>query len=129
MKSNISIPINTDFLSHSNTSLKKLTISSELIQPLATLLPNITSLTYLETVGIVTHSDVSVLITTVQSLHYLDVLRLRDHGFTSRTDLSELVMAAGNSRLKELSLDSRYYDNLPQHIREHYKHLLKHTWY
>ena len=45
--------LNTELLPHSNTNLKKLTISSELIQPLAlaTLLPNITSLTYLEIFG------------------------------------------------------------------------------
>ena len=40
-------------------------------------------------------------------------------------DLSKLVEAAGNSQLKELSLHLCYYENLPQHIQEHYNHLLK----
>ena len=50
------IDINTELLPQSNTNLKKLTIQQEHIQPLATLLPNITSLTYLEVIGLVTVS-------------------------------------------------------------------------
>ena len=122
------ININTELLPHSNTKLKELTIASELIQPLATLLPNMTSLTYLNIVGTVTDSDISVLITTVQSLHMLEVLHLVYISLEQRDDmldLSELVLAAGNSQLKELILDSHYYGNLPQHIRGHYNHLLR----
>ena len=61
------ININTELLPHSNTNLKKFTIQQKYIQLLATLLPNITSLTYLEVVGTVTDSDISVLNTTVYS--------------------------------------------------------------
>ena len=68
------VNINTELLPQSNTNLKKLTIQQKHIQPLATLLPNITSLTYLEVIGLVTYNDVSVLITTVQALHMLEVL-------------------------------------------------------
>ena len=72
-----------------------------------TLLPNITSLTYLKIDGPVTDSDISVLITTVQSLQTLEVLHLEDvRHRDARLDLSELVGSAGNSRLKELRLNS-----------------------
>ena len=119
--------INTELLPHSNTNLKKLSIHQALIQPLATLLPNITSLTYLKIDGPVTDSDVSVLITTIQSLHMLEVLHLGVRYIDASPDhnFSKLVEAAGNSQLKELSLHSCYYDNLPQHIQKHYNHLLK----
>ena len=123
--------INTELLPHSNTNIKKLSIHQELIQPLATLLPNVTSLTYLKIDGQVTDSDISVLITTLQSLHMLEVLQLKGFGCRSRDtrlDLSELVVAAGISQLKELSLYFPYYDKLPLHIRECYNHLLKRTW-
>ena len=125
------INVRTELLPLCNTNLKKVTIPSGLIQPLATLFPNITSLTYLHVWGdILTDSDISVLITTVQSLHMLEVLELWTYPTLERTrnDLSELVEAAGNSRLNVLVLDSRYYDNLPQHIREQYGHLLKRTY-
>ena len=77
----------------------------------------------------VTDSDISVLITTVKSLHILEVLgivyvSLRWQAY--RLDLmSELVKAAGNRRLKQFTLNSQYYNNLPQHIQELYTHLLK----
>lgn len=132
------ITIRAELLPHSNTNLKKLAISSELIQPLAPLLPNITSLIYLKIIGpvyVITDSDISVLITTVQSIHMLEVLKL-GYEFISHTyystaygfhpaDVSELVKAAGNSQLKELQVDSGYYDYLPLHIQEQYSHLLK----
>ena len=124
------VKIQTQLLPHSNTNLKQLTIHQELIQPLATLLPNISSLTYLEVVGLVTGSDIPVLIITVQSLHMLEVLHLgfrHMHSDSRIHDLSELVVTAGISRLKELRLDPYYYDKLPQHIQVHYNHLLKNT--
>ena len=57
------------------------------------------------------------------------MLEVLDLGFsyTYMVDVSELVEAAGNSRLKELRLDSHYYYNLPQHIQELYSYLLKRT--
>ena len=67
--------VNTELLPHSNTNIKQLTIHQELnIHPLATLLPNVTSLTYLKIDGQVTDSDISVLITTLLSLHMLEVV-------------------------------------------------------
>ena len=108
-----SININTELLPHSNTNLKKLIMTSDLIQPLATLFPNMTSLTYLEIFGPVTDSDMSVLIATVQSLHMLEELHLVGYRHTGdKLDSSELVLAAGNSQLKKLRIDSSYYDNL-----------------
>ena len=64
--------INTELLPHSNTNIKKLTFHQELIQPLATLLPNVTSLTDLKIDGPVTDSDIS--------LHMLEVLQLKGFG-------------------------------------------------
>ena len=48
----------------------------EVVELLATLLPNIVSLTHLEVIGEVTESSMPVFITTVQSLHMLEVLKL-----------------------------------------------------
>ena len=59
-----------------NTILKKLAVSSELIEPLSTLLPNIAFMTHLEIVGEIMHSIMPVLITTVQSLHTLKVFKV-----------------------------------------------------
>ena len=61
-----------------NTNLKKLAISSELIEPLSTLLPNIAFMTHLEIVGEITRSNMPVLITTVQSLHTLKVFKVKN---------------------------------------------------
>ena len=139
-------------LSQKNTNLKNLAVSSELIGPLATLLPNITSMTYLEIVGEVTDSIMPVLITTVQSLHTLKVFKVtneyimrRKHDKTFSVtanftycngycctlymyahDLSELVeAAASNSQLKEVILPRYAYLNLPHHIKTHHQQLLK----
>ena len=84
---------NIKLLYPNDPNFKKLTISQKVIQPLATLLPNLTSLTYLEIVNPVLDSDISVLITTVQSLH---VLLLKVFYGVARDiiishDLSELV--------------------------------------
>ena len=59
-----------------NTNLKKLAVSSELIEPLATLLPNIVSMAHLEIIGQVTDSSMPVLINTVKSVHTLEVFKL-----------------------------------------------------
>lgn len=94
---------------------------------LAALLPNITSLTYLEVVSQVTDSDISVL--TVYS-HFAHARSARFQQVYGQSDsrILELVEGAGNSRLKELRLNLCYYDRLPTtaHMRT-LQHLLKHS--
>ena len=133
-----------------NSTLKKLAISGEVIELLATLLPNIVSMTHLEIVGGITNSSIPVLITTVRSLHTLEVFKLtneytvRPHknlrairrhivlqqalywdDFTN-IDLSELVeAAASNNQVKEVGLPQYAYQNLPQHIQTRHQQLLK----
>ena len=100
----------TELLPHSNTNLKKLIISRNLIHLLAALIPNIVSLTYL---GIGTlypvdsDSDLPVLTNIVQSHHTLEVLEIgwiqdRD---ASPANMLQLIEAAGNSQLTELRLE------------------------
>ena len=136
-----------------NTILKKLAISGEVIELLATLLPNIVSMTHLEVIGEVTDGSMPVLITTVQSLHMLEVLKLtsmyavRPHeNLVSESvysthlqlrslpaplnydsdDLSELVeAAASNNQVKEVRLPRYAYWELPPHIQTHHHQLLK----
>ena len=124
-----------ELLPHENTNLKKLTISRNFLHPLAALIVNITSLTYLEinnkqypTSGL-EDSDLPVLTNIVQSHHTLEVLEIREiiyctSTYTS-TNLLQLIEAAGNSQLKKLRLDKSNYDELPQHIHIQYKHLLE----
>ena len=59
-----------------NSTLKKLAISGEVIELLATLLPNIVSMTHLEVIGEVTDGSMPVLINTVKSVHTLEVFKL-----------------------------------------------------
>ena len=133
-------------LPHVNTNLKELTISLNLLHPLAALIMNITSLTYLDISGFVLESDLPVLTNIVQSHHTLEVLHIRLHDNniweimfynydkyeTSRSaepNLFQLIEAAGNSRLKKLRLHKSDYDKLIPHIHEQYKHLLEPYYY
>ena len=120
--------LNTKSLPHSNTNLKKLTIQQTHIQLLAPFLPKFTSLTYLKINGTLTNSNISALITTLPSLYMLEVLHLEGVPHrNARLDLTELLEGAGNSQLKEIRLNSCYYDHLPQDIQQQYNHLLKCT--
>ena len=113
----------TTLISHENTNLKRLTISGNLLQPLAAVLPNITSLTYLRINWPVTDSDLLVLIDLVQSHTTLDLLELSIHqgdeyseydidGFDILTNLPKLIDAADSCQ-KKLEIDEEYYKYLP----------------
>ena len=115
-------------LSHENTNLKDLTISRYYLHPLAALILNITSLTYLKIFVGLRDSDLPVLTNIVQSHNTLEVLQIGWIDYNSdenKTNLLQLIEAAGNSRLKKLRLYESVYDKLPPHIHEQYKHLLE----
>ena len=118
-----------ELLPHKNTNLKKLTISVYLLHPLAALIVNITSLTYLEiSSALLDSSDLLVLRDIVQSHRTLEVLQIAVIRITSTDpsiNLLRLFEAAGNSRLKKLRIHRSDYDKLPPHIHEQYKHLLE----
>ena len=124
----LDIVLHDELLPHENTSIKELTISRDLIHPLAALIMNITSLTCLEINDLLLDSDLPVLTNIVQSHHTLEVLQIGSiyyYGDESETNLLPLIEAAGNSRLKKLRLHKSDYDKLPPHIHEQYKHLLE----
>ena len=116
-----------ELLPHENTNLKELTVSTHNLRPLAALIMNITSLTYLRIDGGVLHSyDLPILTNIVQSHRTLDVLVIRElitfYNSKKNGALLQLIEAAASSRLKKLRLRC---DNLPPHIHEQYKHLLE----
>ena len=122
------IVLHDELLPHENTNLKELTISRNLLRPLAALIVNITSLTYLEISILLPDSGLPVLTNIVQSHHTLEVLHITSIYYNSNeneTNLLQLIEAAGNSRLKKLRLHKLDYDMLPPHIHEQYKHLLE----
>ena len=115
-----------ELLNYENTNPKELIISSQLLQPLSSLLLNITSPTYLKITGVyLSDSDLTVLTNIVQSNPTLEVLEIKEYIFFETEQPSSLVIAAGNSQLKELRLHKLNYDQSPLHIKEAYKHLLK----
>ena len=113
-------------LPHGNTNLKKLTISRDLLHPLAALIVNITSLTYLE-IGLLLDSDLPVLTNIVQSHHTLKILSISlNHDCTVSTNLLQLIEAAdSNEHVVTFELYRSVYNKLPPHIHEQYKHLVK----
>ena len=129
----------TELLPHKIKNVKKLAIPGTWIQSLAVLLLNATSLTYLEITGDISDSDLkfvfginldyvsdndlAVLTNIVQSHPTLEVLEIDVHLY--QMQLSPLVKAANNSQLKELRLRKDDYDQLPSHIKEAHKQLLK----
>ena len=121
------IVLHDELLPHENTNLKELTISRNLLRPLAALIMNITSLAYLKISQFLRDSDLPVLTNIVQSHHTLEVLQIgRISDYNSDENLLLLIEAAGNcSRLKKLRLNKSHYDDLPPHIHEQYKHLLE----
>ena len=109
-----------------NANFKKLNISGDLLQPLAALIVNITSLTYLEIGVVLLDSDLPVLTNIVQSHCTLEVLEIV---LISEQLATDLIKAVNNSRLKKLRFLKLIYDNLPPHIHEQYKHLLEPFWF
>ena len=116
----------TQLLPHGNTNLKKLTISRTLFHPLAALIVNITSLTYLK-IDDPLDSDLPVLTNIVKSHHTLEVLCINDiYDCTDSTNLLQLIEAAdSNEHVVTFKLYRSNYNKLPPHIQEQYKHLLK----
>ena len=122
----------TQLLPHGNTNLKKLTISRNLLHPLAALIVNITSLTYLKIKHLL-DSDLPVLTNIVQSHHTLEVLAIdidkhdiHNKCFADSTNLLQLIEAADSSEnVGTFKLSISVYNKLPPHIQEQYKHLLK----
>ena len=116
----------TQLLPHGNTNLKKLTISRNLLHPLAALIVNITSLTFLE-INDLLDSDLPVLTNIVQSHPTLEVLAIYEiQDCTDSTNLLQLIEAAdSNEQVVKFKLYCSDYNKLPPHIQEQYKHLLK----
>ena len=117
----------TQLLPHGNTNLKKLTISRNFLHPLAALIMNITSLTYLK-IEYPLDSDLPALTNIVQSHHTLEMLSvsLNYNYCTDSTNLLQLIEAAdSNEHVVTFELDRSDYNKLPPHIQEQYKHLLK----
>ena len=115
------IGFSRELLPHENTNLKKLIISRGLLHPLAAVIVNITSLTYLK-IRKPLNSVLPVLTNIVQSHRTLEVLEIEkivhcetstdkleeevletDHvpSTDSSTNLLQLEKAAGNSQLKK----------------------------
>ena len=116
--------VHHELLPDENTNLKKLTITCNLLHPLAALIVNITSLTYLKIYSLpAADSDLPFLTNIVQSHCTLEVLEIGDGEGTM--DLLQLIEIAGNSRLKKLRLFVSDYEELPLHIHEQYEHLLE----
>ena len=112
-------------LPQENANLKKLTISRNILHPLAPLIKN-TSLAYLK-IDNPRNSDLPVLTNIVQSHHTLELLTIAGklHVTDSSMNLLQLIKVAGNSRLLKLILHESDYDRLPPLINEQYKHLLE----
>ena len=98
-----------ELLPHSNTNLKKLSISYHFFHLLAALIVNITSLTDLR-ISYLRDSDLPVLTNIVQSHRTLEVLEIREIMDRSdspdlSTNLLQLIEAAGigNSQFKKLT--------------------------
>ena len=83
------------FRIHINTNFKQLTISSALVESIATLLPNITLLTCLEILDNLSDSDLAVLASIVQSHPTLNILEIKMYNIDCySTILAQLVKAA-----------------------------------
>ena len=124
--------IDTELLPRENTNLKKLTISCELVQPLAALLLN-TSLTHLVVISLVYDSDLPIFTSLIQSHSTLQVLELGlivNYTSTPKPTYAPLESASDNlhqlarvsascRQLKKLKLhEVDYKYNLPKQFQE-----------
>ena len=124
--------IDMKLLPHTNTNLKKLTISCELVQPLKALLPN-TSLAHLVVNSLVYDSDLPIFTSLIQSHSTLQVLELGlivNYTSTPKPtyaplesasdNLHQLAKASGSCcQLKKLKLhEVDYKYNLPKQFQE-----------
>ena len=124
LKTGSEVNMDTELLPHANTNLKKLTILCELVQPLATLLPN-SSLTDLVVDSQVYDSDLPTLKCLIASQSKLQVLKLgkivhsasSPKPIASSPNLHQLAEVASNSQLNKLILHQddysykEYHDN------------------
>ena len=121
--SEVNLQLDTEPLPHSNTNLKKLTISCELVEPLKAWLLS-TSLTHLVVDSLVYDTDLPTLICLITSLSTLQVLELgkivhyistpKPTSLTSAShNLQQLVKVASNNQLKMLKLNQEDYEYLP----------------
>ena len=112
----------TELLPRTNTNLKKLTISCELVEPLKAWLLN-TSLTHLAVDSLVYDTDLPTLICLITSLSTLQILELgKIVHYVSAPKVASLTSALHNlqqliklasSQSKMLKLHKEDYDNLP----------------
>ena len=122
------IIVKTNLLPETNTNLKELTISCNLLHPLAAFISKISSLTYLAVTNILLDSYLPVFTSIVQSHHTLKILQIGwivnfDCSTDTSTNLLQLIEAA-SSNIEKLRLYKANYEKLPLHIRELYRHLL-----
>ena len=120
------IIVENQLLPHGNRNLKKLAISCNLLHPLAALIVNITSLTYLG-IDDPLDSDLPVLTNIVKSHQTLQILYIHkiQQYKTDSFNLPELIKAAdSNEHVVKFELGILVYNELPRHIHEQYEHLL-----
>ena len=116
--------LRTELLPKNNENIKKLVFTCNILHSLASLIPKITSLIYLEITDIL--SDESLLdLTKIVQLHLtLEVLKIashKDRTDTSNTNLLLLIEAADNNRqLRELKIECSDYDKLPPPFKKDY---------
>ena len=119
------VNLDTELLPRSNTNLKKLTISCELVEPLKKWLLN-TSLTHLVVDSPVYDTDLPTLICLVKSLSTLEVLELgkivhyvstpKPTSLTSATHNLQQLVKLASSQLKMLKLHKEdYHHHLPEY--------------
>ena len=108
-------------LQHYNTNLLKLYISSNLLLPLARIILDSTSLTFLGVSECVRDSDLPILTNIVQSHPSLEEIQfdgIAGDKHLLSSNLRELAKAAINSRLKKLRVPSFVYDYLPSKMHK-----------
>ena len=132
VRTGLDVNMDTELLPHTNANLKKLTISCELVQPLAALLPN-TSLTHLVVNSLMYDSDLPIFTSLIQSHSTLQVLELGlivNYTSTPKPTYAPLESASDNlhqlarvsascRQLKKLKLhEVDYKYNLPKQFQE-----------
>ena len=119
------VNMDTELLPCSNTNLKKLTISCELVQLLAALLPN-TSLTHLVVDSLVYDSDLPFLTSLVEShstLRVLELGKIVDYASNPKPTYTSLKSASRNlHKLVEVASTHGNSQKLKLH-KEDYKYL------
>ena len=124
------VNVDTELLPHNNTNLKKLTISCELVQPLAALLHKTSLMIHLVVDSLVADSDLPFLTSLVGSHQKLQILELEkivhyasnpNPTYTSLTsasqNLRQLVEVASthSSSCQKLKLHNEDYKYLPEY--------------